>query len=296
MRRPRNRFKIGLRLAATEPSLYNLILVAKTEPTSGLTADRLGQILEAKRKEVEERRAKADLAGLELIARAHFRRPLASAVVRPGRAIIAEMKQRSPSKGELVKKYDPQALARAYHQAGAAAISVLTDGPFFGGALEHIAQVRKAAPLPVLRKDFLIDEFQLLESAAAGADAVLLIVAAFPHKDNDARLRSMVERTHLLGMDALVEVHNDEELDRAIAVRAKLVGVNNRDLHTFNVDLETSVKLAEKMKKVISVSESGLRSPEDLARLEGLGYRAFLIGEQLVTADDPGAALRALLR
>jgi indole-3-glycerol phosphate synthase len=257
--------------------------------------DRLSQILEAKRREVEERRAKADLAGLELIARAHFRRPLASAVVRSGRAIIAEMKQRSPSKGVLVKNYDPEALARAYHQAGAAAISVLTDAQFFGGALEHIALVRKAAPLPVLRKDFLIDEFQLLESAAAGADAVLLIVAAFPHKENDARLRGMVERTHRLGMDALVEVHNDEELDRAIAVRAKLVGVNNRDLRTFEADIETSVRLAGKMKKVISVSESGLRSPEDLARLERLGYRAFLIGEQLVTAEDPGQALRDLL-
>lgn len=269
----------------------------KSEPLSGeLATGLLGQILEAKRREVEERRAKADLAGLELIARAHFRRPLASAVVRPGRAIIAEMKHFSPSKGELVKKYDPEALARAYHQNGAAAISVLTDGPFFGGSLEHISLVRKVAPLPVLRKDFLIDEFQLLESAAAGADAVLLIVAAFSRKDNDARLRGMVERTHRLGMDALVEVHNDEELDRAIAVRAKLVGVNNRDLRNFNVDLETSVKLAEKMKKVISVSESGLRTPEDLTRLEGLGYRAFLIGEQLVTAGDPGAALRTLLR
>ena len=146
-------------------------------PPAVPSSDRLGQILEAKRREVEERRAEADLGALERAARAQVRRTFASALVRTGRAIIAEMKQRSPSKGVLCKNYRPETLAHAYFQGGACALSVLTDGPFFGGALEDLAAVRKVMPLPLLRKDFLIDEFQLLESAAAGADAVLLIVA-----------------------------------------------------------------------------------------------------------------------
>jgi indole-3-glycerol phosphate synthase len=256
----------------------------------------LGPILEAKRREVEERRAGADPEALQRAAHTHVRRPFASALVRTGRAIIAEMKHKSPSKGVLCPHYRPVELAHAYYQAGAAALSVLTDLPFFGGALEDMVAVRKVVPLPVLRKDFIIDEFQLLESAAAGADAILLIVAAFPPPDGNDRMKAMLHGADRLGMDALVEVHNEEELDRALAIKAQLVGVNNRDLRTFTVDLETSVRLAPKMKRVLAVSESGLHAPADLARLEGLGYRAFLIGEQLVTAADPGAALDALLR
>ncbi len=201
------------------------------------------------------------------------------------------MKQASPSRGLLRKDYRPAELAAAYHRAGARALSVLTDGPFFGGSLEHLALARGAAPLPVLRKDFILDEFQILESAAAGADAVLLIVAAV----EDALLRHLLRRAEALGLDALVEVHGETELDRARAAGTRLVGVNNRDLRSFAVDLETSVRLAPKIKGALAVSESGLRSAEDLARLEALGYRAFLVGEHLMTAGNPAGALEELL-
>ena len=262
---------------------------------SAQDGNRLEAILRAKREEIEQRRAGADLCALEQAAQAQVRRPFASALNSGGRAIIAEMKQASPSRGLLRKDYDPAALAAAYHRAGARALSVLTDGPFFGGSLAHLGLARAAAPLPVLRKDFLLDEFQVLESAAAGADAVLLIVAALPPADADAALRHLLQRTEAWGMDALVEVHDERELDRALATGARLIGVNNRDLRTFTVDLETSVRLAPKIQRVIAVSESGLRSAEDLTRLEALGFRAFLVGEQLLTAGDPGAALEALL-
>lgn len=257
-------------------------------------SNRLEAILLSKRSEVEQRRAEADLGMLERVARAHARRPFLPALVRSGRSIIAEMKQASPSRGVLRQDYQPVALAAAYQRAGARALSVLTDGPFFGGTLEHLAAARAACGLPILRKDFILDEFQVLESAAAGADAVLLIVAALPADDADAALRCLLKRTASWGMDALVEVHDEAELDRALAAGARLIGVNNRDLRTFEVNLETSVRLAPKLNRVTAVSESGLRSAADLARLEALGYRAFLVGEQLVTAEDPGAALEAL--
>ncbi len=257
--------------------------------------NRLGTILEAKRREVAERRAVADLAALEAQARAHSRRPFAAALVRERPSVIAEMKKASPSKGLLREHYDPGVLAKAYHAGGARAISVLTDAQFFQGSLEHLTLVRQAVPLPLLRKDFLIDPFQLLESAAAGADAVLLIVAAFSPDGNDSALREMMAVARPWGLDTLVEVHDDAELDRALAVQATLVGVNNRNLATFDVDVETSVRLAAKIRRTIAVSESGLRSSADLARLSALGYNAFSIGEQLVTADDPCAALREIL-
>ena len=205
------------------------------------------------------------------------------------------MKQSSPSRGLLRKDYDPAELAQAYHAGGARAISVLTDAQYFGGSLDHLAIVRKTVPLPLLRKDFLIDPFQMLESAAAGADAVLLIVAAFRPLHRDEELRIMMDSARLWGLDTLMEVHNEAELDRALFLEASLVGVNNRDLRTFEVNVETSVQLAPRVKRAIAVSESGLRSAADLQRLSGLGYRAFLVGEQLVTASDPGNALRELL-
>jgi indole-3-glycerol phosphate synthase len=257
--------------------------------------NRLDTILESKRREVEARRARADIPALEAAARAIARRPFAEALVHRGPSVIAEMKKASPSKGLLREKYDPLELARAYYAAGAHAISVLTDEPFFQGSLAHLRLVREAVPLPLLRKDFMIDPFQMLESAAAGADAILLIVAAFPADNGDAALRCMMQEARNWGLDALLEVHDDTELDRALDAQATLVGVNNRNLRTFEVDVETSVKLAAKMTRAISVSESGLRTAADLARLHALGYNAFLVGEQLVTADDPGAALAALL-
>ncbi len=257
--------------------------------------NRLEEILKAKRREVAERSASADRAAMEAAARRHVRRPFAATLVGGGLRVIAEMKRSSPSKGLLRENYGPAALARAYFAAGARAISVLTDQPFFGGSLEHLGLVRQTVPLPLLRKDFLIDPFQVLESAAAGADAVLLIVAAFPPGDNDAVLREMIRYANAWGLDALVEVHNEEELDRALATPARLLGVNNRDLRTFAVNLETAARLAPRMKRTISVAESGLRTAADLRRLQALGYKAFLIGEQLLTAADPGAALRVLL-
>ncbi len=258
-------------------------------------ADRLHTILQAKREEAKRARAAADLRALEDAARNQVRRPFTAALARPGRAIIAEMKRASPSRGLLRRDYDPAALAAAYHRAGARALSVLTDEPFFGGSLAHLAAARAAAPLPVLRKDFILDEFQVLESAAAGADAVLLIVAALPADGGDAALRRLLECSASWNMDALVEVHEEAELDRALTAGARLIGVNNRDLRTFDVNVGTSLRLAPKIKDAVAVSESGLQSAEDLARLEAAGYRAFLIGEHLVTADDPGAALEALL-
>ncbi len=258
--------------------------------------NRLQTILEEKRREVEERRAQANFTALQETARAHSRRPFAAALVRGGPSIIAEMKRASPSKGLLRRDYDPAALAQAYYNGGARAISVLTDEKFFQGSLEHLRIVREIVPLPLLRKDFVIDPFQVLESAAAGADAVLLIVAAFPPDANEPAARAILAEARKWGLDVLVEVHNEEELDRALKMKAALIGVNNRNLATFDVDLETSVRLASKIKPAIAVSESGIRTPLDIARLHALGYHAFLIGEQLVTADHPEAALGELLR
>ena len=259
-----------------------------------LPGNRLDPILQSKRLEIEKRRGAANLAALEAAARSQVRRPFIPALVRHGRSVIAEMKRSSPSRGVLREDFDPAKLARAYHAAGARTISVLTDGRFFGGALEHLGLARAACPAPLLQKDFLLDEFQVLEAAAAGADAVLLIAAALA----PSRLAAMLKNAKSWGLDVLVEVHNEEELDSAWSSGATLVGVNNRDLQTFEVNLETSVRLAPmlKAKRTLSVSESGLRSSEDLTRLEALGYRAFLVGEQLVTSPDPGAALAALLK
>jgi indole-3-glycerol phosphate synthase len=211
----------------------------------------------------------------------------------PGRVnVIAECKRRSPSRGVLRAAYDPVAIARAYETAGASALSVLTEPTFFDGALAHLAAVRAAVALPLLRKDFVIDEYQLLEARAAGADAVLLIVAAL----DDASLTRLRVAAEALGLAALVEVHSVDELDRALAAGARVIGVNNRNLRTLEVDLGASDEIAARMPSgVIRVSESGLRSPADLARLRGLGYQAFLIGERFMTAPDPGAALAEVL-
>jgi indole-3-glycerol phosphate synthase len=203
--------------------------------------------------------------------------------------IIAEFKRHSPSKGEIKRDADPVITARAYESAGAAAVSVLTEEDYFGGSLDDLRAVRKTVSLPILRKDFVFDEYQVYESAAAGADAVLLIVAAL---DDEVlgRLRRLTEDE--LGMDALVEVHTAGEMKRAAACGAKIIGVNNRDLQTFTVALETSVQLAPVAPKgSVLISESGIASTDDIRRLRSIGYRAFLIGESLMRADDPGEAL-----
>ena len=206
--------------------------------------------------------------------------------------IIAEFKRRSPSKGEIRRDADPEITTRAYESAGAAAVSVLTEEDYFGGSLYDLQAVGRAVSVPILRKDFIFDEYQVYESAAAGADAVLLIVAVL---DDDplVRLRRITEDE--LGMTALVEVHSADEMKRAAACGARVIGVNNRDLQTFEVSLESSLYLAPLAPKgAVLISESGIESAEDIRRLRSVGYRAFLIGESLMRADDPGDALRSL--
>jgi indole-3-glycerol phosphate synthase len=206
--------------------------------------------------------------------------------------VIAECKRRSPSKGVLRSDYDPAAIARGYAAAGAAAISVLTEPTFFDGSLEHLQAVRAVVDLPILRKDFVVSEYQLLEAKAAGADAVLLIVAALEPAD----LSRLHARATALGLDALVEVHSVDELGPALDAGARMVGVNNRNLRTLEVDVRASESVIARMPKdVVAVSESGLRTAADLERLGALGYRAFLIGERFMTAANPGAQLRALI-
>ncbi|HSP62440.1 MAG TPA: indole-3-glycerol phosphate synthase TrpC, partial [Pyrinomonadaceae bacterium] len=207
--------------------------------------------------------------------------------------IIAEFKRRSPSKGEIRRDADPVITARAYESAGAAAVSVLTEEDYFGGSLDDLRAAGKAISLPILRKDFVFDEYQVYESAAAGADALLLIVAALDD-DTLVRLRRLTEDE--LGMDALVEVHTADEMKRAAACGAKIIGVNNRNLQTFEVSLETSVQLAPIAPNgAVLISESGIEAAGDIRRLRSIGYHAFLIGESLMRADDPDEALRSFL-
>ena len=206
-------------------------------------------------------------------------------------AIIAEIKRASPSKGVLATRLDPASIARIYAQAGAAALSVLTDREFFLGSLADLESARAAMNIPVLRKDFTIDDFHVVEAAAHGADAILLIAAVL----DVSRMRRFRELAAKYGMAALVEVHNSEELDEALASGAEIVGVNNRNLHTFEVRLETSFQLARRMPdSVVKISESGIHSAENVRALAAAGYHAFLVGEHLMKSADPAAALRGL--
>jgi indole-3-glycerol phosphate synthase len=206
--------------------------------------------------------------------------------------VIAECKRRSPSKGVLREPYDAVAIARGYAAAGAAAISVLTNERFFGGSLDDLRAVRAAVSVPVLRKDFVIDAYQLEEARAAGADAVLLIVAALAEN----RLRELHEAALALGLDVLTEVHDEQELEVALGIGAAIVGINNRNLRTFVTDLATSERLARRVPPgIILVAESGLKGGTDIARLARAGIGAFLVGEAFMTAAEPGAALAAML-
>lgn len=220
------------------------------------------------------------------------RRDFAAALKRNGPAVIAEIKKASPSKGIIAPEFEPARLAQAYAAGGAAALSVLTDSRFFQGSLEDLAAARSTVALPVLRKDFTIDEWHVIEAAAHGADAILLIAAVL----NAGQLRSFRELAAQYGMAALVEVHDSEELRAAIDSGATLIGVNSRDLRTFEVNLDTAVELAAQMPRgVIRVAESGIHSVEDIRRLRNAGYDAFLVGEHLMRSPDPESALRALL-
>lgn len=260
--------------------------------------DFLTEIMALKQSRLE--RAKQDLPTQELAGRAiNVRRgarprALSRALGNPeGVNVIAEFKRASPSKGRIRADASPAEMAREYEEGGAAAISVLTEEDRFLGSLEDLQRVRAATALPVLRKDFIFDEYQLYESAAAGADALLLIAAAL----DDGVLTSLRRITEdELGMDALVEVHTASEMRRAVSAGATLVGVNNRDLRSFDVSLEVSAELAVAAPQGLTlVAESGLRTGEDLRRLRSLGYKGFLIGETLMRAERPGPALRGLI-
>ncbi len=261
--------------------------------------DFLAEIIGLKRERLRSSMKDARTAD-ELRARALTRRESAkphalSAAIKNNTRfnVIAEIKRASPSKGTIRAEIEPALIAQQYEAGGAAAISVLTEEDRFRGSLDDLREVRRAVRLPVLRKDFIFDEFQLYESAEAGADALLLIVAAL----DDERLARLIHITEeVLRMDALVEVHTRDELQRALSCGAALIGVNNRDLRTFEVSLNTSVELAQSAAPNISlISESGLRTGDDLSRLRSLGYKGFLIGETLMRAAEPDMALRELI-
>ena len=264
-----------------------------------MSADLLTTIVAATRRIVEVRSEREPLAALRARVERdglESRRPRASFAgalsKRDTLNVIAECKRRSPSKGVLRADYDPVAIASGYAAAGAAAISVLTEPTFFDGALEHLAAVHAAVDVPLLRKDFVVSEYQMLEARAAGASAVLLIVAAL----TPGELRTLSQQARTWGLDVLVEVHSADELAVAVDADARIVGVNNRNLRTLEVDVKASETLIARMPKgVVAVSESGLRTSEDLIRLRGLGYHAFLVGERFMTTANPGAALRELM-
>jgi indole-3-glycerol phosphate synthase len=258
-----------------------------------IAADLLDTIVAATRRRVDVARGVRTSAELERSMRRQPRGDLFEAALSrsPAPRIIAECKRRSPSRGILRRDYDPAAHAIAYAEAGAAAISVLTEPTFFDGASEHLAAVRSAVGVPLLRKDFIVTEYQLVEAAALGADAALLIVSAL----DDAALRFLIAGSRQLGLAALVEVHDDDEAKRAVDAGARLIGVNSRNLRTLAVDPAVHEHVAHALPaETIAVAESGIRAPDDLTRLTAYGYRAFLVGERLIGQLDPGAALREL--
>lgn len=259
-----------------------------------MSGDLLQAVVAASHRSADERERLVPGAALERDARtrpaggAAFRASLAS----PGVRIIAECKRRSPSRGVLRAEYDPVAIARGYETAGAAAISVLTEPTFFDGSLDHLRSVRQSVSTPLLRKDFIVTDYQVVEAVASGADAVLLIVAAL----DDAALARLLALATDLGLASLVEVHDAAELGRALAAGAAIVGVNSRNLRTLAVNQATLDDLGPKIPSgVVAVAESGLRTPDDLRRLAAIRYDAFLIGERFMTVPDPGEGLRALV-
>jgi indole-3-glycerol phosphate synthase len=258
-------------------------------------ADLLATIVAATRRIVEVRAEREPLARLMQRAERAVSRPgvFRAALGRTDRVnVIAECKRRSPSRGVLRGDYDATAIAKGYSAAGAAAISVLTEPTFFDGSLEDLVRVRQAVTVPLLRKDFVVSEYQLAEARAAGADAVLLIAGAL----DSAELARLQTRASDLGLDALVEVHNGGELDAALDAGATMVGVNNRNLRTLAVDLDVSEELIARVPQgVTTVSESGIKTPKDIERFRRLGYHAFLIGERFMTCADPGVELWRLL-
>jgi indole-3-glycerol phosphate synthase len=258
--------------------------------------DILRKILARKAEEIIERARRAPLAELKnRLAQAPAPRGFLKAIrsrIATGRpAVIAEIKKASPSKGLLRADFRPAEIAKSYERHGATCLSVLTDEEFFQGGDEHLQQARAACALPVLRKDFTVDAYQVYEARVLGADAILLIVAAL----DDARMHELAALAAELGMDALVEVHDAAELERALALLTPLIGVNNRDLRTFHTSLETTLDLLEKIPADrVVVTESGIHTPADVARMRARGVNAFLVGEAFMKADEPGGKLQEL--
>jgi len=255
----------------------------------------LDSIVAATRQRLFQRRHTVDLRALERVAELHSPRGFREQLRRfsgTGIAVISELKKASPSKGLIRADFQPAALARELEAAGAAALSVLTDEQFFQGSLEYLREASSVTSLPCLRKDFIVDEFQIIEARAYHADAILLIVAAL----NQNELITLAARAQSQGLDVLCEAHDEPELQRAIDAGCNLIGVNNRDLHTFKVTPDTALALANKIPdECVAVAESGIHSGADLASLKAAGYDAFLIGESLMTAECPGKALTKLL-
>jgi len=255
----------------------------------------LDQILAHTLLEVNARKAVADYGLLERQAAAHTPRGFAEAirsVALEGPAVIAEIKKASPSKGLIRSDFYPASLAKMFEQVGAAALSVLTDGEFFQGSLADLQMASAAVTIPCLRKDFMLDSFQVLEARAAGADAILLIVAAH----TDETLRSLGAEAQTMGLDVLCEAHDREEIERAVGLGFEMIGVNSRDLKSFTVRPESLLEMSVWLPKdVVKVAESGIRNAEDIAKLRAAGYHGFLVGEALMRQPDPAAALALLL-
>jgi indole-3-glycerol phosphate synthase len=257
----------------------------------------LKKIIARKHEEVAERSARVSIADLkQRIADQQgsasdprgFADALAASLSSGQPAVIAEIKKASPSKGVIRDPFEPAEIAASYERGGASCLSVLTDVDFFQGADEYLQQARSACALPVIRKDFIVDPYQIYEARALGADCILLIVAAL----TDEQLSDLTALTHELGMDVLIEVHNAEELERILPLNTRLVGINNRDLHTFEVSLENTFKLLDRIPSDrIIVTESGILTPEDVAAMQDRQVNAFLIGEAFMRAEDPGQQL-----
>ncbi|WP_424133910.1 indole-3-glycerol phosphate synthase TrpC [Roseomonas chloroacetimidivorans] len=266
--------------------------------TDAPLSDTLRQIIEDKRAEVQTRQQETSLQEMERRARDSdkprpFTGALCNAVAEMRIGLIAEVKRASPSGGLIREPFDPAGIAQAYEAAGATCLSVLTDEPYFQGTLEHLRLAREATKLPVLRKDFMIDPWQVFEARAAGADAILIIMAALT--DDEAEAIEDVARS--LDMSVLVEVHNEAELHRALGLETRLIGINNRDLRTLKTDIAVTERLAPLIPADrIPVAESGIRTPQDVRRMVNAGARCLLVGEHLLRQPDPGEAARILVQ